>query len=126
MIDIDRFKLVNDEHGHDTGDAVLRAVARSLRSCIRATELVCRLGGEEFLVICPRASAAKAALIAERMRLASEANVIEHGVFRRAVTLSLGVAELDSAVVNIDRLIKVADERVYQAKQAGRNRVVVA
>ena len=124
MIDIDRFKLVNDEHGHDTGDVVLRAVSRSLRSCIRATELVCRLGGEEFLVICPRASAAKAALIAERMRLASEANVIEHGEFRRAVTLSLGVAELDGLVTNIDRLIKVADERVYQAKQAGRNRVV--
>jgi len=124
MIDIDKFKSVNDQHGHDAGDAVLRDVARSLRGCIRATELVCRLGGEEFLVICPRASAAKASLIAERMRLASEANVIEHGDFRRAVTLSLGVAELDAATSTIDRLIKLADERVYQAKQAGRNRVV--
>lgn len=126
LIDIDRFKSVNDEFGHDTGDAVLREVANSLRACIRATELVCRLGGEEFLVICPRANLAKAALIAERMRLASEARVIEHGEFRRAVTLSLGVAELDRANPNVDRLIKIADERTYQAKQAGRNRVISA
>jgi diguanylate cyclase (GGDEF)-like protein len=124
MIDIDKFKLVNDEHGHDTGDVVLCDVASSLRSCVRATELICRLGGEEFLVICPRATAAKAALIAERMRLASEANVIEHGNFRRAVTLSLGVAELDRGAPSVDLLIKAADERVYEAKLAGRNRVV--
>ena len=124
MIDIDRFKLVNDQHGHDIGDVVLRDVARSLRACVRATELVCRLGGEEFLVICPRATAAKAAMIAERMRLASEANVIHQGDFHRAVTLSLGVAELDRADPSVDRMLKVADERTYQAKQAGRNRVV--
>ncbi len=124
MIDIDRFKLVNDEHGHDVGDIVLKEVARSLQGCIRATELVCRLGGEEFLVICPRATSAKAAMIAERMRLASEANVIVHGSFKRCVTLSLGVAELDRAAPNVDRLIKSADERTYLAKQAGRNRVV--
>ena len=126
LIDIDEFKQVNDRYGHDTGDAVLREVARCLRSCIRATELVCRVGGEEFLVICPRASVAKAALIAERMRLANEANVIAHGNFRRAVTISLGVAELDRAEANVDRLLKAADERTYQAKRAGRNRVVAA
>jgi diguanylate cyclase (GGDEF)-like protein len=124
MIDIDKFKTVNDQHGHDTGDAVLRAVARSLRGAIRATELVCRVGGEEFVVICPRATAAKAVLIAERMRLACEANVIQHGDFNRAVTLSLGVAELDRARPSVDRMLKAADERAYQAKQAGRNRVV--
>ncbi|HUR29531.1 MAG TPA: GGDEF domain-containing protein, partial [Planctomycetota bacterium] len=124
MIDIDKVKTVNDEHGHDTGDAVLREVARTLRGAIRATELVCRLGGEEFLVICPRATAAKAALIAERMRLASEANVIRHGAFDRPVTLSLGVAELDRGRPSVDLMLKSADERTYQAKQAGRNRVV--
>ena len=126
MIDIDKFKLVNDEHGHDVGDIVLKEVARSLQGCIRATELVCRLGGEEFLVICPRATSAKAALIAERMRLASEANVIVHADFRRSVTLSLGVAELDRTLPSVDRLLKTADERTYLAKQAGRNRVVSA
>ncbi|MEO6711394.1 MAG: diguanylate cyclase, partial [Planctomycetota bacterium] len=124
MIDIDFFKKVNDEHGHDTGDVVLREVARSLRGCIRATELVCRLGGEEFLVICPRATDAKARLIAERMRLASESNVIQQGTFARAITLSLGVAELDRNDPSVDRMLKVADERTYQAKQAGRNRVI--
>lgn len=123
-IDIDKFKSVNDAHGHDTGDAVLRDVARSLRGCVRATELVCRVGGEEFLVICSRATAAKAALIAERMRLASEANTTHHGEFRRAVTLSLGVAEFDRARPSIDGMLKLADERTYLAKQGGRNRVV--
>jgi diguanylate cyclase (GGDEF)-like protein len=126
MIDIDQFKSVNDEHGHDTGDVVLREVARSLRGCIRATELVCRLGGEEFLVICPRATAAKAVLIAERMRLASESNTIQHGRFSRALTLSLGVSELDRGNPSVDLMLKSADERTYMAKQAGRNRVVGA
>jgi len=124
MIDIDFFKKVNDEHGHDTGDAVLREVARSLHQSLPGTALVCRWGGEEFLVICPRSTLAKAVVTAESMRIASEVNVIIHGNFTRAVTLSLGVAELAGSPPSIEGMIKVADSRTYSAKQAGRNRVV--
>ena len=124
MIDIDRFKTINDQYGHDTGDAVLKEVAQILRACLRSTELVCRVGGEEFLVLCPRSNTAKAALIAERMRQACESTVIRHGRFQGAVTLSLGVAELDRGSPSVDRMLKTADERTYLAKRAGRNRVV--
>jgi two-component system cell cycle response regulator len=126
MIDIDRFKAVNDRFGHDVGDRVLRAVADVLRGGVRRADVVCRLGGEEFLVICPDTALAGAAQLAERLRCLCAEQVIETGGFDGSVTLSLGVAELEPGCAGVDALLKRADERVYLAKQAGRDRVVAA
>ncbi len=126
MIDIDHFKAVNDDHGHDVGDAVLRETAGLLRGALRKSDTPCRLGGEEFLVICPGADLCAAGNIAERLRCCARDNVIHFGTFNRSVTISLGVAQLDPAHPEADALIKSADQRVYLAKQGGRDRVVSA
>ncbi|MEM7515383.1 MAG: diguanylate cyclase [Planctomycetota bacterium] len=126
LIDIDHFKRVNDEHGHDIGDIVLQETARSMKKQTREEEEPCRLGGEEFLVICGNTPKEHALLAAERMRAASEANIIRVGTFNRSVTLSLGVAELTADMKSPDDLLKAADEAVYAAKHAGRNQICVA
>jgi diguanylate cyclase (GGDEF)-like protein len=126
MIDIDHFKRVNDAHGHDVGDTVLRETANVLRASVRQGEEVARLGGEEFLVVCPNASAAQARVCAERIRLAIERNVILAGGFNRNVTVSLGVAERKPEMAKHDALLKAADEAVYSAKNKGRNQVCSA
>lgn len=123
MIDIDHFKEVNDLHGHDAGDAVLRETASALRRCTRKNEVVCRLGGEEFLVVVPDTGRDGCALFAERLRTAVEAHRIVAGTFDGHVTVSLGVAALSPGSRTVDELIKMADRRVYIAKSAGRNRV---
>jgi diguanylate cyclase (GGDEF)-like protein len=125
-IDLDRFKSVNDEYGHDTGDVVLQSVARAMARILRKGDALCRMGGEEFLAICPGATITAAAEIGERLATGLRANVIHHGRFERAITGSIGVAELTSAHVSIDDLLKAADQRVYLAKEAGRDRVVAA
>jgi two-component system cell cycle response regulator len=122
MIDIDHFKQVNDRFGHDMGDLVLRETASVLRNTTRRGDYVCRLGGEEFLVICTKASLAQCAMTAERIRTAIEENVIGFG-FDRAVTISAGAASLDCGAHTVDELLKIADRRVYLAKSGGRNRV---
>lgn len=123
MVDIDHFKVVNDTHGHACGDAVLAAVASSLRHALRRSDLIGRLGGEEFVVLaCPTDPSGLAAL-AEKLRAGVEATVAE-GI---GVTASFGVA-LSRGDGAPDReasaLLKEADENLYQAKEAGRNRVV--
>jgi two-component system cell cycle response regulator len=123
MIDLDRFKLINDTHGHGMGDLVLRETAAVLRASIRKDDWVCRYGGEEFIAICPGATLAQAAATAERMRAAVAEHVIGYG-FGRAISISAGVAQLDPTAATVDDLIRVADERVYIAKESGRNRVV--
>ena len=125
MIDVDFFKKVNDVHGHDVGDVVLKETANVLRRTTRQGEEPARLGGEEFLVVCPGTDAAQAAGCAERLRAAIEANMIHSGDMHRSVTASLGVATRTSESANLDTLIKCADEAVYAAKNAGRNRVCV-
>lgn len=126
MVDVDHFKSVNDKHGHDVGDVVLREVAAVLRGSVRSTDVVCRLGGEEFVAVCPAAPLNKAVLVAERMRAACAERIIEADGFARSVTISLGVATLGPDAATVDELLKRADERVYLAKQAGRDRVVAA
>jgi diguanylate cyclase (GGDEF)-like protein len=125
-IDLDRFKSVNDEHGHDVGDEVLRAAARTLAGLLRKGDALCRMGGEEFLAICPGADLGQAAEIGERLRAGLASNVIRWGTFERAVTGSLGAAQYDPTEASIDALLKTADRRVYLAKEGGRNRVVAA
>jgi diguanylate cyclase (GGDEF)-like protein len=122
MIDIDHFKQVNDRFGHDMGDLVLRETATVLRNTTRKGDYVCRLGGEEFLVICTKASLPQCAMTAERIRAAVEEHVIGFG-FERAVTVSLGAASLECGARTVDELLKLADRRVYAAKAGGRNRV---
>ncbi len=124
LLDIDRFKSVNDTYGHDAGDMVLVETAKALRQGLRQQDLVCRLGGEEFLVICPDTRLPRAAELAERMRAAVEANRIDSPMFQGNVTISLGVAEWSESTPTLAALLKRADERVYRAKHAGRNRVV--
>ncbi len=123
MLDIDRFKLVNDNHGHDAGDDVLREVSGILRQTTRRGEEPARLGGEEFLIILRECNQKNAVEVAERVRKACEQHVISAGGLNRAVTLSLGVATRTPGMENIDQLVKAADEAVYRAKESGRNRV---
>lgn len=123
MADIDHFKEVNDGHGHDVGDVVLREVAHVMRRCVRSMDVVARIGGEEFLVVCPDTEMHGALDCAERVRRAVEAHVISVADFKRPVTLSVGVASTEGGPVDVDDLLKRADAAVYEAKQTGRNRV---
>ncbi len=124
MLDIDYFKRVNDEHGHDTGDVVLRETAKLAASRLRKGDAMCRMGGEEFLAICPGADLAAGLEIAERLRTAVRENIVKFGTFERAVTVSLGVAEIVDDFADVDALLKAADRRVYLAKENGRDRAV--
>jgi diguanylate cyclase (GGDEF)-like protein len=122
LCDVDNFKTVNDEHGHDQGDVVLRDVAYALRTELRSFELVYRLGGEEFLVVLAGAGLTEGLEIAERLRAA-----VEHA--RPAgieVTISLGVSAGRGEQVLYEPLFKAADTALYTAKRAGRNRAVAA
>ena len=126
MLDIDFFKKVNDQYGHDVGDVVLRETARVIQSVTRRNESACRIGGEEFLVICSESTLAEAASCAERVRTSLEAHQIQSGLFNGHITVSLGVAERTPEMSGIDDLFKRADEAIYVAKESGRNCVVLA
>jgi diguanylate cyclase (GGDEF)-like protein len=121
MVDIDHFKRINDTYGHDVGDIVLKQTAAVLRARTRRGDIVCRLGGEEFLVINVNSDMESAVQCAERLRVAVEANMIKAEGFSERVTISLGCAVRSSAIADIDDLLKAADEAVYAAKAAGRN-----
>jgi two-component system cell cycle response regulator len=124
MLDIDHFKSVNDTYGHDMGDLVLKETARALKQALREEDEVCRLGGEEFLVICRNTGTEDACRVAGRLREAVESNRIPHSVFERGhVTVSLGVAGSELGLTSIEDLLKAADEAVYAAKRGGRNQV---
>lgn len=126
MIDIDRFKQINDNHGHDVGDAVLRQSARILREAARTQDMVCRLGGEEFLVICPESDAAATLQCAERIRKQFEAAIFPVEDLKLRVTVSIGGASRNNAMPDFDSLLKIADQALYVAKEKGRNRVIFA
>ena len=126
LADIDHFKEVNDGFGHDVGDAVLREVSTLLRRIGRSGDVLCRLGGEEFLVVNVSATASDAARGAERLREEVERLELECPDYEGGVTVSLGVAERTQDMATIDDLIKAADGALYAAKARGRNCVVVA
>src|SRR4029450_5368687 len=122
LCDVDHFKRINDEHGHEVGDRSIRAVGDSLRSVMRATDTLGRWGGEEFLAILPETSAEEAAHLAERMRATVEAAVMPSPTPYGA-TVSLGVAAPvhdPAATVPADfhELVKAADDALYRAKAA--------
>ncbi|HWL93291.1 MAG TPA: diguanylate cyclase [Phycisphaerae bacterium] len=126
MLDIDFFKKFNDTHGHAAGDKVLKTTAQVLRSTCRKTDLVSRVGGEEFLILCPGVGADGAKICAEHLRAAVEKTAIEYEGTPMLITASLGVAGGSKLYENSDALIKAADEALYASKAAGRNRVTVA
>jgi len=125
LIDVDHFKRINDTYGHDVGDIVLQRVADVLKQTARTQDVICRIGGEEFLVVCPDTDASAATQCAERLRAAANAMRISVGNVTLQVTISIGVAAMDSGMRGPESMIKAADQAVYAAKQAGRNRTCV-
>ena len=121
MIDADGFKQVNDKHGHDAGDQVLRQLASHLRYCMRTDDVVCRLGGDEFLIICPRTTLEGALHAAESTRQAIAQLRVPTGDGVWLGSISVGVAVRTPDMQNPEDLIKEADQGVYIAKREGRN-----
>ncbi|MBI5536992.1 MAG: bacteriohemerythrin [Deltaproteobacteria bacterium] len=121
MIDADHFKRINDTQGHDAGDAVLRVLARQLRYSVRTDDLVCRLGGDEFLVICPRTPIHGAMMLAEQVRAAVASLRVPAGNDVWEGSISVGVGARTKTMTCVEDLMKAADEGVYVAKRSGRN-----
>lgn len=128
LLDIDRFKDVNDTFGHEAGDSVLREFAHRIRSSVRAVDLAARLGGEEFVVLMPDTGLEMAQSVAERIRarVACEAFSMGRGLAERPVTVSIGVSVVSGPFEDVQSLLRRADDALYAAKTAGRNRVIVA
>ncbi len=125
LLDVDRFKAINDSYGHAAGDAALREVAERLRANLRAADVVARFGGEEFLVVLANAPPEDAAIVAERLRAALGAVPIGIGPARLGISISIGVA-VAPAGTDVSAVIAAADAALYRAKARGRNRVEVA
>jgi two-component system cell cycle response regulator len=125
VLDIDYFKSINDTHGHDAGDDVLREFATRIRKSIRGIDLACRYGGEEFVVVMPETNMAIATVVGERLRrrIATEPFAIQQGTRTVDVTISIGIAALKPADTGAS-VLKRADQALYRAKREGRNRVV--
>ena len=128
VLDIDYFKSINDTHGHDAGDDVLREFSLRIRKSIRNIDLACRYGGEEFVLVMPETDMAVATMVAERLRrrIATEPFSIQQGTRSLEVTISIGIAALGAPTDTAATILKRADEALYRAKRDGRNRVVPA
>ncbi len=124
IFDIDHFKKINDEHGHLTGDHVLRELARRLANRIRREELLARYGGEEFAAVLPETSLAGALEFGEQIRMLVAKDPFEFEGDRLPVTISVGVATTDGQTIDVPTFVKAADENLYKAKRGGRNLVV--
>ena len=125
MIDIDHFKKVNDTYGHQMGDEVLKKLAAMLIEQVRTTDVACRYGGEEFLLLLPNMSLGKALLRAEQWRSAFSATTVLLGEVLIQTTLSIGIATYPDNGKSAEELISCADLAMYRAKTEGRNRVVL-
>ncbi|HKU54352.1 MAG TPA: diguanylate cyclase, partial [Rhizomicrobium sp.] len=126
IMDIDHFKLVNDTHGHDIGDEVLKEFASRIAANTRGIDLACRYGGEEFVVVMPDTDTAFAYSIAERLRQSIETTPVKISRPPGAlnITISIGIAKLESASDTAEQLLHRADQALYRAKRSGRNKVV--
>lgn len=122
MGDLDHFKPLNDTHGHEAGDRALRLFARTLRSSVRSEDLVCRFGGEEFVVVLPRRSASEAADVLRRVQ--EELLVAINQANLPPFTASYGVTDSHQAGT-LEELLRVADLNLFQAKREGRNRIIL-
>lgn len=125
MLDIDHFKRFNDTHGHAAGDYVLRETSRLLRASTRATDRVCRVGGEEFLIICQGVGAEGVSKCAEHIRQSVESAEFMYEGAKLGVTISLGGAVWRDGITTPDEFIRLADDALYISKRNGRNRVTL-
>lgn len=122
MVDVDHFKKINDTHGHAVGDKVLIEIGKVIRAAVRSDDQVCRLGGEEFLVVCQNSDVTATLQVAERLRASVRTAVLYSGKERIPTTVSVGVACKEPGMATVDELVKAADKALYGAKHAGRNR----
>ncbi len=127
MLDLDHFKKLNDMHGHECGNIVLKGVSLIVRGCIRDTDILSRYGGEEFAVILPQTASREAWQIAERIRGAIETHQFDvgEGHERLSVTVSVGVTSFPENGQPQSALVNLADQALYRAKGSGRNVVAV-
>jgi diguanylate cyclase (GGDEF)-like protein len=125
FLDIDHFKTINDHYGHHCGDITLSSVAKWIKESLRASDLIFRFGGEEFVILLSNTNLAGAKLLAERIRHSIEHHTLAYGMETIKVTASLGVSALRGKDT-MDDFVKRADDAMYQAKSSGRNQVVVA
>ena len=127
LLDIDHFKRVNDTHGHLQGDVVLQKVALHIQKELRSYDTAARYGGEEFVAVLPDTSLKEAFNVADRIRLSVQGMRFAGSLSNEQVTVSLGVALFPSPCFDdIDGLLRAADEALYQAKERGRNRVIIS
>jgi diguanylate cyclase (GGDEF)-like protein/PAS domain S-box-containing protein len=125
MLDLDWFKLVNDHYGHPVGDQVLRQVALLIMNSLRKADVVARYGGEEFVVLMPETNLQEACQVAERIRELIANTPLRVEEYTIPITVSIGTAKLEAGQTNFNALVKCADDALYMAKAAGRNRVAV-
>ena len=128
LTDIDFFKSINDTHGHDVGDEVLREFGDRVQRSVRGADIACRYGGEEFVLVLPDSDKEAAMAIAERLRVRMEQDAIAVSGNSKelSITISLGVASVDGPEDTAEAILKRADEALYRAKREGRNRVMLA
>jgi diguanylate cyclase (GGDEF)-like protein len=126
MLDIDHFKRVNDQYGHLKGDEVLQKVSGVLMQSVRVSDIACRFGGEEFLIIFPKQRADHVRTCVERFRATMESSIFVDDAHSSPVTISIGIAHREPSMRCPDDLLKAADMALYAAKNLGRNRVEVA
>lgn len=126
LFDIDHFKKINDDYGHEVGDQVLKSVAQMARQKVRLSDLIGRYGGEEFVILLPRTSLEAAHQLADRLCQSIGTTPIPTSKGDVSITVSIGVATLRDHTSDIDTLIRAADDAMYSAKRAGRNRAVVS
>jgi diguanylate cyclase (GGDEF)-like protein len=126
VIDIDRFKALNDQHGHQAGDEVLTALASELHASVRADDLACRWGGEEFVLVLPTMSIEAAGERADMFRSDFERRAVRYRDANLRATVSVGVAAFPMHGVTAAELLGAADNALYRAKSEGRNCVRVA
>jgi diguanylate cyclase (GGDEF)-like protein len=125
MLDIDHFKTINDAHGHFVGDQVLTAMSRAAESLLRATDIMGRWGGEEFVILMPETPLAGAAILAERLREVLAQLAIDSAAGALRFTISAGVAARGGPDAGITDIMQRADSALYAAKELGRNRIQV-
>jgi diguanylate cyclase (GGDEF)-like protein len=121
LIDLDHFKQINDQHGHQAGDTVLKAFFQLLAAEVRAEDVVGRYGGEEFIVMCRQTVGAGAITLAERLRARVEKAELTHDGTPIELTISIGIAGMNDEIEQAEHLVKAADKALYRAKGDGRN-----
>lgn len=125
MLDIDDFKEVNDSHGHYEGDRLLKSVASSIKDNIRENDYAFRMGGDEFLIFLPETNEEHAYHYAERLRSGIETKKLQSNTRIYSISISLGISQYRQSDVDLEAVVRRADEALYQAKNSGKNRVEI-